>query len=216
MKKLLAIAAFLAAFSSLKAETEMSASIGYDSKYIFRGVALADESMTVSIDAEFDSAYLGMWTNQPITGNFDNEFDFYGGLGFDVAEGISMDVGGTLYYYPESGSGSETFELFAGFAFDSELSPAFYVYYDLDLEAFTFIGSAGHSFEMDEKSSLDVAGFIGNVDGDGFSYTFYGVSADVVYSLSDTSTASIGIRYSDGSSSLADEVYFGASLSTGF
>ena len=100
MKKLLAIAAFLAAFSSLKAETEMSASIGYDSKYIFRGVALADESMTVSIDAEFDSAYLGMWTNQPITGNFDNEFDFYGGLGFDVAEGISMDVGGTLYYYP--------------------------------------------------------------------------------------------------------------------
>ena len=42
MKKLLVIAACLAAFSSLKAETNMSASVGYDSKYIFRGVELDD------------------------------------------------------------------------------------------------------------------------------------------------------------------------------
>jgi len=216
MKKLLVIAAFLAAFSSLKAQTNMSASVGYDSKYIFRGVELADESMTVSLDAEFDNAYLGMWSNQPIVGRYDNEFDFYGGLGFEVAEGIDMDVGGTLYYYPESGAGSETFEIYAGFAFDSELSPAFYVFYDLDLEAFTIEGSAGHSFEMDDQSSVDVAGFFGNVDGDGFSYSYYGVSADVVYSLGDTSAASVGIRYSDGSSNLADEVYFGASVTTGF
>lgn len=224
MKKLLVIAAFLAAFSSLKAETNMSAAVGYDSKYILRGVERADESMTVSLDMEFDSAYLGLWSNQPIVGGLDNEFNFYGGLGFDVAEGISMDVGGILYYYPESGSGSETFELYAGFAFDSELSPAFYVYYDLDRETFTFEGSVGHSFEMDEKSSLDLAGFIGHVTGfdrvlnGGFvnDYSYYGASADVVYSLSDTSAASIGIRYSDGSSRLADEVYFGASVSTGF
>ena len=92
MKKLLVIAAFLAAFSSVRAETNMSASVGYDSKYIFRGVELEDESMTVSLDVEFDDAYLGLWTNQPITGGFDNEFDFYGGMGFDVDEGISMDV----------------------------------------------------------------------------------------------------------------------------
>ena len=106
MKKLLVLAAFLAAFSSVKAESNMSASVGYDSKYIFRGTELADESMTVSVDVEFDDAYLGMWTNQPIVGGFDNEFDFYGGMGFDVAEGIEMDVGGILYYYPESGQGS--------------------------------------------------------------------------------------------------------------
>ncbi len=216
MKKLLVIAAFLAAISSVRAETNMSASVGYDSKYIFRGVELADESMTVSLDVEFDDAYLGMWTNQPIVGGFDNEFDFYGGMGFDVAEGISMDVGGTLYYYPESGSGSETFEIYTGFAFETDLNPAIYVYYDLDLEAFTFEGSIGHSFEMDENSSLDAAAFYGYVDGDGFNYSYYGASLDVVYSLSDTSAASVGVRYTNGSDGLDDKVYFGAAVSTAF
>jgi uncharacterized protein (TIGR02001 family) len=216
MKKLLVIAAFLAAFSSVNAETNMSASVGYDSKYVFRGVELADESMTVSLDVEFDDAYLGMWTNQPITSGIDNEFDFYGGMGFDVAEGISMDVGGTLYYYPESGGSSETFEIYTGFAFDTDLNPAFYIYYDLDLEALTFEGSVGHSYEMDEKSSLDVAAFYGHVDGDGFNYSYYGASLDVVYSLSDSSAASVGVRYTNGSDDLADKVYFGAAVSTGF
>ncbi|MCZ6673659.1 MAG: TorF family putative porin [Verrucomicrobia bacterium] len=216
MKKLLIIAATIAALSSVNAETNMSAAIGYDSAYIFRGFKLADESMTVSIDMEFDDAYLGMWTNQPIVRGFDNEFDFYGGMGFEIAEGISMDVGGTLYYYPESGHNTETFELYAGFAFDSELTPAVYFYYDLDLEAFTMQGSIGESFEVDDNSTIDVAAFYGYVDGDMFSYSYYGVSADVVYSLSDTSAASIGVRYSDGSSGPEDEVYFGASISTGF
>jgi len=216
MKKLLVLAAFLAAFSSVRAESNMSASVGYDSKYIFRGVELADESMTVSVDVEFDDAYLGMWTNQPIVGGFDNELDFYGGMGFDVAEGISLDVGGTLYYYPESGTGTETFELYTGFAFDSELSPAFYIYYDLDLEAFTFEGSIGHSWEMDEKSSLDGAALYGYVDGDDFSYSYYGATLDVVYSLSDTSSASVGIRYTNVSDGLKDQTYFGAAITTGF
>jgi len=219
MKKLLVMAATLAAFSSTNAaeDVDISMSVGYESRYIFRGVKLADESMVVSIDAAFEDAYLGMWTNQPITGNFDNEFDFYGGVGFEVAEGISMDVGGTLYFYPESGVGSETFELYAGFAFETELSPAIYLFYDLDLEAFTFEASVGHSFEMDEKSSLDVAAFLAHVDGDGFNYHYYGVSGDVVYSLGDSSTASIGVRVSDGSDgSTTDEVYFGGSISTGW
>jgi uncharacterized protein (TIGR02001 family) len=218
MKKLLTIAATIAAFSSLNAaeDVDVSMSVGYESRYIFRGFKLADESMVVSIDAAFEDAYLGMWSNQPITGNFDNEFDFYGGLGFDVAEGISMDVGGTLYYYPESGQNSETFELYAGFAFDTELSPAIYFFYDLDLEALTVEGSIGHSFEMDEKSTFDVAAFLAHVDGDGFDYSYYGVSGDVIYSLGDTSTASIGVRYSDGSDGPEDEVYFGGSISTGW
>jgi len=224
MKKLLIIAATLAAFSSIKAQDDMDISmeVGYQSKYVFRGIGLADESMTVSIDAAFEDAYLGMWTNQPITGNIDNEFDFYGGMGFDVAEGISMDVGGTLYYYPESGPGTSTFELYAGFAFDSELNPAIYVFYDLDLEAFTFEGSVGHSFEIDEKSTIDIAAFLGFVDGDESDYTYHGASADVNYSLGDSSNASIGVRITDASYDFytedgpTQEAYVGAAISTGW
>ena len=150
MKKLLVIAATLAAFSSLKADdVEVTMDVGYESKYIFRGFELADEIMTAAIEAGFGDAYLGVWTAQPIVGGFDNEFDFYGGMAFDIAEGIGLDVGGTLYYYPELGAGSETFELYAAFGFDAELSPGVTFFYDLDLEALTVEGSIGHSFEMD-------------------------------------------------------------------
>jgi hypothetical protein len=218
MKKLLVIAASLAAFSSLNAQdnVDYSVSLGYESSYVFRGFKLADESMTASVEAAFGDAFLGMWTNQPITGNFDNEFDFYGGMGFDLAEGISAVFGGTLYYYPETGSGSETFELMADFAFDTELSPGVAFYYDLDLEALTIEGYIGHSFEVDEKSSFDLAAFYGWVDGDGFDYSYYGASADLVYSMGDTASASIGVRYSNGSDGPDDEVYFGGSISTGW
>ncbi|MCB1120082.1 MAG: hypothetical protein KJT03_00920 [Verrucomicrobiae bacterium] len=218
MKKLLVIAATLAAISSLKAQEDVdfSVSLGYESSYVFRGFKLADESMTASVEAAFGDAYLGMWTNQPIVKGFDNEFDFYGGMAFDLAEGLSAAFGGTLYYYPESGSGSDTFELFADFAFDTELSPGVAFYYDLDLEALTIEGYIGHSFEMDEKSSFDVAAFYGWVDGDGFDYSYYGASADIVYSLGDTASASIGVRYSNGSDGPDDETWFGGSISTGW
>ena len=220
MKKLLIIAATLAALSSLQAQDDMeiSMSIGYESQYVFRGFSLAEDSMTASIEASFGDGYVGMWTNQPIIRGFDNEFDFYGGMGFEIAEGISMDVGGTLYYYPESGSAApgETFELYTGFAFDSELSPAVYFFYDLDLEVFTVEGSVGHSFEVDETSSLDLAGFYGFADGKGFDYSYFGVSLDVVKSLGDTASGSIGVRYSDGSDGPTDELYFGGSLTTGW
>ena len=69
---------------------------------------------------------------------------------------------------------------------------------------------------MDEKTSFDVSAFIGNVNGDGFDYTYFGASADVVKSFSDTASGSIGVRYSDGSDDLQDEIWFGGSISTGW
>ena len=217
MKKLLILAATLAAFSSLKAQdAEVTMSLGYESQYVFRGFKIADESMVATVEANFGDAYLGFWTNQPIVGNVDNEFDFYGGMAFDIAEGIGLELGGTLYYYPESGQNSETFELYASFGFDTELDPSVTFFYDLDLEAFTVEGSIGESWEMDEKASIDVSAFLGYVDGMGFDYTYFGASADIVYSLSDTASSSIGIRYSDGSDGPEDEVWLGASISTGW
>ncbi|MBH54366.1 MAG: hypothetical protein CMI18_08470 [Opitutaceae bacterium] len=221
MKKLIVVvtAAILAAVYSLPAQDEMdvSMSVGYESRYVFRGVTLADESLTASIEAAFGDTYLGMWTNQPITGSFDNEFDFYGGMGFEVADGISMDVGGTLYFYPESGTGAETFEIYTGLAFDAQLDPAIYFFYDLDLNTLTVEGSVGHSFEVDEGTTLDLSGFLGFVDiSEGEDYTYHGASIDVVKSLGDTASGSIGVRYSEGSGGLEDEIYFGGSITSGW
>lgn len=217
MKKFIAILTAIAALSSLKAEDITgSVSVGYESQYIFRGFKLADESMVASVDLEFDSAYLGLWTNQPLIRGYENEVDFYGGFGFDVSEGISMDVGGTVYYYPESGSNTDTFELFTGFVFETDLSPSVYVYYDLDLEALTLESSVGHSFELDDNASFDVAAFMGWVDVEGASYSYFGASADVVFSISDNSSGYVGIRATDGSSGPEGEIWGGAGLTVGF
>ena len=224
MKKLLILAATLAAFSSLKAQddAEVTMSLGYESQYVFRGFALANDSMVASMEAKFGDAHLGFWSNQPIVGNFDNEFDFYGGFGFEIAEGINLDLGGTLYYYPETVGNTDTFELYASFGIDTGLDPAITIYYDLDLEAITVEGSVGESWEMDEKTSFDVSAFLGNVNGNGFDYSYFGASADVVKSLSDTASGSIGVRYSDGSwtgliqDGPQDEIWFGGSISTGW
>ncbi len=217
MKKLIAIFAALTAITSLKAQDATgSVSVGYESQYVFRGFMLADESIVASVELEFEDAYLGLWTNQPMIGGYANEFDFYGGLGFEVSEGISMDVGGTVYYYPESGSNSETFELFTGFVFETDLSPSVYIYYDLDLEALTLESSVGHSFELDDNASFDVAAFMGWVDAGDDSYSYFGASADVVYSISDNSSAYIGLRASDGSTGPESQIWGGAGLTVGF
>ena len=217
MKKLIAILISLAAVSSVRADDiNGSVSVGYESQYIFRGFKLADESMVASVDLEFENAYVGLWTNQPLVRGYDNEVDFYGGMGFDVADGISMDVGGTVYYYPESGGNTDTFELFTGFVFDTDLSPSVYVYYDMDLEALTLESSVGHSFELDDNVSFDVATFLGWVDVEGASYSYFGASADVVISISDNSSGYVGLRVSDGSNGPDGEIWGGAGLTVGF
>ena len=51
----------------------------YASKYVFRGVQYAEDSFQPSVKLTSGSFYLGLWTNQPITSNIDNEIDVYGG-----------------------------------------------------------------------------------------------------------------------------------------
>jgi len=135
-----------------------------------------------------------------------------------------------------------TREAYVGLAADMPLSPALYYYYDFDLEQSVLELSVGHSFDLaefiDVNASLDIGAYWGFVQTDNLGanqndalftsagigqengYSYGGISADIVYALSETASASVGGRYSannDGSQSLYNgqehNLWFGSTLS---
>jgi uncharacterized protein (TIGR02001 family) len=89
MKKTALILALLATRLGLNAqESKLSYSVTVDfpyaSKYVFRGIEYAKDSIQPSIEVASGNFYAGVWTNQPVTNNSDNEFDFYAGYGIPL------------------------------------------------------------------------------------------------------------------------------------
>ena len=189
----------------------------YASKYVFRGKQYAEDSFQPSVKVTSGAFYLGLWTNQPITSNIDNEIDVYGGYGFKLSETWSLDVGATLYYYPElddsTGLDNNTFEPYVGVTgtFGS-FTTGLYAYNDFTLDAFTIQGTVGYSVPISDKASFSLLGTIGNVSYDdpatGTDYTYYGIGATVPYKLSDTATLTVGLQYATHDDDLVDDSHF--------
>ena len=222
------IAALGVASAANAQDLSITSTVGYESVYVFRGVELADDIFHGSVDLSYADFYAGIWTAQPITGSQANEVDFYAGYGFAISDLVSLDVGGTLYYYPEAGSGDETtFEAYIGAAFDVMLSPAAYLYYDFDLEIITLEASAGYSIPLSDATSFDLGAYAGYQNaGDSDNYNFddspegdqhwyTGATAEVSYSFSENASGAIGIR-ATLSDQADDEFYWGASFTAGF
>ncbi|MGJ3242119.1 MAG: TorF family putative porin [Opitutales bacterium] len=208
-------ASSLALGSAQAQDLSISSTVGFESVYVFRGVEFADETFMGAVDLAYGDFYAGVWTAQPITKGFDNEIDFYGGYGIDLGNGVGLDIGGTVYYFPET-DGDTTTEPFIGVNFDTDLAPAVYVYYDFDLETLTIEGSVGYSFPIDDVTSFDVGAYLGWVEPDvGDSAYYLGGTADISYSFNDAASGSIGIRLSDLEDG-STEFFWGAHFSAGF
>ncbi len=229
MKKLLILAASLAAFTSAKAEViEASISIDVESAYVFRGVQLAENAVMPSFDVSYGDTYFGVWAALPTTTNYADEIDLYVGHGIDINETISLDFGGTLYTYPSSGGTlleftDDTLELYAGFTFDAVFSPSVYLYYDLDLEATTLqFDIASDSYELtDTGLSFDWGAFAGYVTVSGAEdYAYYGASVSFSQALSETFSVALGGYASGASESMmfgnnSAKVWYGLSVTAG-
>ncbi len=220
MKKIALILAALVAGASLSAQAPAAPSYSvtvdfpYASKYVFRGVQYAEDSFQPSIKLTSGSFYLGLWTNQPITSNIDNEIDFYGGYGFKLSDTWSLDVGATLYYYPElddsTGLDNNTFEGYVGATgtFGS-FTTGFYIFNDFTLDALTLQGTLGYSVPISDQASFSLLGTIGKVNYDASGdYTYYGVGATVPYKLSDTATLTVGLQYATHDIDGLDDSHF--------
>lgn len=218
----LATAAGLVSAANLNAqELAWEVNYGVESEYVFRGVEIASESFQGSIEGTYGDIYFGLWGSEPIDSidSDTSEFDLYGGWGYAIDDTLSLDVGGTVYHYPDASD--ETFELFVGISADVQLAPSAYVYYDFDLEVFTFEGSIGHSITLNESSSIELGAALGFVEPDaGNGYSYYSTSADYVYSLSGNTDFAVGLRYSTNDHDLGaspdGNLWGGLSLTTSF
>lgn len=181
----------------------VTADIPYVSSYVFRGVKLADDAIQPSIKLAVGNAYAGIWLSEPLDNDFENEIDFYGGYTFDLSEGWSLDVGATVYHYPEldtsAGADDTTFEAYVGLngSFGG-VSAGAYVYQDFTLKATTIQGNLGYGVPISDKFSCDFSANAGVVTVDeGEDYSYYGVSVQFPYKISDKATFTVGGSYAN-------------------
>ncbi len=73
----------------------LSANIGWNSDYIFRGIPQKDSSAFAGLDFEHKGAYMGTWAADVGDGL---EIDYYGGYGIEVGR-FSAGIGATVYTY---------------------------------------------------------------------------------------------------------------------
>jgi len=224
MKKIaLLLAAMVAGSAASRAEYSISLDFPFVSDYVFRGLQFADGSIQPSIEFAVDDLYAGIWTSQPVTGGYANEFDFYMGYGFALSDTWSVDLGATYYFYPETPSGDEQFEPFVGLAGDlgGGLSASVYLYYETEFEVTTFQGGLGYSQSIDDTSSIDYAFDYGFASGSGVTdYTYLSLSATYNYAFTDSASGYAGIVYTANDLDIpgADDswVYFITGVSIGF
>ncbi|MCW8845952.1 MAG: TorF family putative porin, partial [Gammaproteobacteria bacterium] len=93
MPKTFKTVAALAALSCMgTAQAEVSANLGFNSDYIFRGVPQAESSANGGFDFEKDGFYLGTWAAAVKPGL---EVDIYGGYRYEWDNGLNLGAGFT-------------------------------------------------------------------------------------------------------------------------
>jgi uncharacterized protein (TIGR02001 family) len=85
----------LSAVSMPALAIDMSANIGYNSQYIYRGIPQKNSSAFGGFDLGTNGFYAGVWGADVGDGI---EIDYFGGYGFDVGD-FNFGVGGTIYTY---------------------------------------------------------------------------------------------------------------------
>jgi uncharacterized protein (TIGR02001 family) len=98
MKRNIAIAGLavsMAAISAPAFAVDLSANIGYNSQYIYRGIPQKNSSAFGGLDLGANGFYLGTWAADVGEGL---EIDYYGGYGFEVGD-FNFGAGGTIYTY---------------------------------------------------------------------------------------------------------------------
>ncbi len=135
MKKIILASAIAAAFTGHAAYAQEAAApaatsehvfaynVGIASQYRYRGIGQSQNNPAVSIGADYTNTptglYAGTWMStirwvKASGGSGDYELDFYGGKRGELGGGITYDVGGLYYYYPNNklSTNANTFELY--------------------------------------------------------------------------------------------------------
>ena len=159
-------------------KVEFSLDATYNSKYIWRGINLADTPVfQPSAAISYSGFTAAVWGNMETTN--DNKYVGHGDAAGDFTEvdysidymwtvdRLNFSLGAIYYDFPNTGFNS-TSEVYGAVGLDAVLSPAVTVYKDIDeADGIYATFSAGHSFEevwkpSEETSlSLDLSGSVG-------------------------------------------------------
>lgn len=233
----------LALLSGVPASAEeltISTTIGFESRYVFRGIQFAETSFQPAINLGYGGFYGFAWANLPI-GDDDlvvtpggEELDLVGGYSAALNDFVTYDIGFTYYTFPDAasgffdvlkenkgGGGANTFEPFVGFTFSAPLTPKLYFYRDVYLDTFTVQGTLSHSIPLAEKWSADLSGYAAYVfdDDPGGDYLYGVASANLTYAFSDDSSVYLGARFGGSDiagGSIIDDSIAGTTKSSGF
>lgn len=90
---------------------EFSANVALTTDYMYRGISQSSEGPAISGGFDYTYAtggfadfYAGIWASSLDFGDNDTgiEIDYYGGFTGEFSNGISWDIGGLYYHYPET------------------------------------------------------------------------------------------------------------------
>jgi uncharacterized protein (TIGR02001 family) len=184
----MSLAAMMAALSAPALAVDLSANIGYNSQYIYRGIPQKNSSAFGGLDLTANGFYLGTWAADVGDGI---EIDYYGGYGFNVGD-FNFGVGGTIYTY--TGDFDDTYKevnLSAGWKFltfdaaignyDNFDGPTLnYQFYSVTAEYKGFYGKVG--WFADDFDGTYLEGGYGNTltvkETDLFDYAFAVIYSD--------------------------------------
>jgi uncharacterized protein (TIGR02001 family) len=207
-------AAALAAESS---SYSVTVDFPYVSKYVFRGLAVARDSLQPSVEVNAGDFYCGVWANTPLvnphdpTGAAKMELDVYGGYNLKLSDTLKADFGLTYYYYPQANKNltrSHTVEGSLGLNWTvGGFTPSIYAYYDFTLKSWAYQGSVGYSLPLKKiGASLDLSATLGRVSPDGGGdYTYWSFGATVPFKLSETAKLNVGLTYTTNDLDGADD-----------
>lgn len=141
-----------------------SGNVALTTDYMYRGFTQSNEGPAISGGFDYGHAsgfYLGVWASSiefnPGTNNASSiEIDVYGGVAGEFANGVSWDIGGLYYLYPDQDEDSagdyNFFEVYGslGYGFTDSISAGLFVAYSPD-----FYGETGSAYYI--APSLDIA-----------------------------------------------------------
>jgi uncharacterized protein (TIGR02001 family) len=212
----LACAIFLSASPAVAEDLSISTSLGFESRYVFRGVQFAETSVQPAVTISKDGFHIGAWFNLPVGDddfvNLTNgeELDIVAGYSAPLSDFATIDVGVTYYVFPEAmsgfgdfyeedgdGLGINTIEPYVSLSFNAPLSPVIAIYHDFMYDTTTFQGTVSHSIRNADKTGFDLSGYIGYVvdDSIGTDYLYGVASAGFSYAFSEASKIYLGARY---------------------
>ncbi|MEQ8180024.1 MAG: TorF family putative porin [Amphiplicatus sp.] len=227
-----------AATSAQAGDVGVSTTLGFESRYMFRGIQFAQSSFQPAVTVSLDGFYVSAWANLPVgdedlTSFGGEEIDVIGGYSGSFNDFISYDIGVTYYTFPnlddgffdtydeDAGTGANTLEPYIGLSFTAPLSPKIYFYRDFMFDTFTVQGSLSQSFPLSGGFSLDLSGSVGYVidDDDGADYLYGQASANVSYAIGESSSIYAGARFGGSDiagGSVIDDASLGTTQSNGF